>query len=109
MFSIDLKSSKKITQSIINNWINNNQNYKPNNWEINILSKRIIAWISNSQITYEGSDNNYKLKITSCSLVQTVIYLNQILLVRLQQQKGYSDFLIGHQEFFVNSLVKLLC
>ena len=50
LFSIDLKSSKKITQSIIQNWIEKNKNYKQKNWEIDILSKRIISWISNSKI-----------------------------------------------------------
>ena len=56
LFSLDLKSSKKITQSVMLNWIDNNINYNKNNWEINILSKRIIAWISNSKLTYEDGD-----------------------------------------------------
>ena len=43
LFTIDLKSSKSITQSIIQNWIENNENYKTKNWEIDILSKRIIS------------------------------------------------------------------
>ncbi len=60
LFSIDLKSSNEITQSIIKNWISKNQNYEIKSWEIDILSKRIIAWISNSKITYDESDNDYK-------------------------------------------------
>tara|TARA_Y100001970_G_scaffold445_1_gene531 strand:- start:12181 stop:13809 length:1629 start_codon:yes stop_codon:yes gene_type:complete len=60
LFSIDLKSSNNITQTIIQNWISKNQNYEARTWEIDILSKRIIAWISNSKITYDESDNNYK-------------------------------------------------
>ena len=62
LLSLDLKSSKKITQSIISNWIETNQNYNPKNWEIDILSKRIISWISNSKLTYEDSNQNYKEK-----------------------------------------------
>ena len=62
LFTIDLKSSKKNTQTVILNWIENNINYNKNNWEINILSKRIISWISNSKLTYEDSDENYKSK-----------------------------------------------
>ena len=54
LFSIDLKSSNKVTQSIIENWIRKNQNYETKSWEIDILSKRVIAWISNSKITYDG-------------------------------------------------------
>ncbi len=60
LFSIDLKSSNKITQSIIENWISKNQNYEAKSWELDILSKRVIAWISNSKITYDESDNKYK-------------------------------------------------
>ncbi len=53
LFSLDLKSSKKITQSVILNWIEENDYYNKKNWENDILSKRIIAWISNSKLTYE--------------------------------------------------------
>ena len=60
LFSLDLKSSNKITQSIILNWIENNQNYNPKNWEIDTLSKRIISWLSNSKLSYENSDTIYK-------------------------------------------------
>ena len=60
LFTIDLKSSKKITQSIIENWIKKNENYNNKNWEIDILSKRVISWISNSKLTYEESQENYK-------------------------------------------------
>ena len=48
LFSIDLKSSNEVTQSIIENWIKKNQNYETKSWELDILSKRVIAWISNS-------------------------------------------------------------
>ena len=60
LFSLDLKSSNKITQSIILNWIENNQNYNPKSWEIDTLSKRIISWLSNSKLSYENSDTIYK-------------------------------------------------
>ena len=62
LFTIDLKSSKKITQSVILNWIDNNINYNHKSWKIDILSKRIISWISSSKLTYEDSDESYKTK-----------------------------------------------
>ena len=37
LFTIDLKSSKKITQSIILNWIETNQKYNSKNWKIDTL------------------------------------------------------------------------
>ena len=65
LFTIDLKSSKKITQSIILNWIETNQKYNSKNWQIDTLSKRIISWISNSRLSYEDSDQSYKIKLNN--------------------------------------------
>jgi hypothetical protein len=39
LFNLDLKSSVKITQSVILNWIENNDKYNSKNWELDILSK----------------------------------------------------------------------
>ena len=78
LFSIDLKSSNKITQSIISNWIDLNQNYNQKNWEIDILSKRIIAWISNSKLTYNGSDKEYKDKFNNIIKKQINHLINEI-------------------------------
>ena len=49
--SLDIKTSKASTQNIIENWIDNNNNFKEQTWRLNILSKRIISWISNSNLT----------------------------------------------------------
>ena len=65
LFSIDLKSSKKITQSIISNWIDLNHNYDQSTWEIDTLSKRLISWISNSQLTYDESSKEYRDKFNN--------------------------------------------
>ena len=60
MFTLDLNSSKIEVQSIIENWFVENKNYNSNSWDIDVLSKRVISWISNSKITYENSGENYK-------------------------------------------------
>ena len=78
LFTIDLKSSNAIIQSIIKNWIENNQDYNPKNWEIDILSKRIIAWISNSKITHDGSESNYKIKFNEIINKQVNHLINEI-------------------------------
>ena len=62
LFSLDLKSSKKDTQNIILQWIEKNYQYDSKSWEIDIVAKRIIAWLSNSKLTYEDSDDDYKQK-----------------------------------------------
>ena len=78
LFSIDLKSSKKITQSIIQNWIKENRNYMPKNWEIDTLSKRVIAWISNSKLTYDESNEAYKIKFNEIIKKQINHLINEI-------------------------------
>ena len=78
LFSIDLKSSNKITQSIIEHWILKNKNYEKKSWEVDILSKRIIAWISNSKITYDQSDTNYKNSFNEIVSKQVNHLMNEI-------------------------------
>jgi len=77
-FTIDLKSSKKITHSIIQNWIEKNQNYSSDIWEINTLSKRIISWIANSQLTYEDTSEEYKIIFNKTILKQVNHLINEI-------------------------------
>ena len=78
LFTIDLKSSKKITQSIILNWIEKNQKYNSKNWEIDTLSKRVIAWISNSKLSYDSSDESYKEKFNRNIKKQVNHLINEI-------------------------------
>ena len=78
LFSLDLKSSKEITQSIILNWIDSNQNYNSKNWELDTLSKRIISWISNSKLSYEDSDDKYKNSFNTNIKKQVNHLINEI-------------------------------
>ncbi len=77
-FSLDLKSSKETTQSIILNWINKNQKFDENIWEFNITAKRIIAWLSNHQLTYEDSKQEYKSIFNHILQKQTNHLLSEI-------------------------------
>jgi uncharacterized heparinase superfamily protein len=61
-FSLDLKSSKETTQTVINNWINKNHHYNKKSWDFDITSKRIISWLSNHQLTYEDCEEEFKKK-----------------------------------------------
>jgi len=63
--SLDLKTTKSSVQSIIENWIDINYNFNEETWKLIILSKRIIAWISNSNLTLDESNPKYKKKIFS--------------------------------------------
>ena len=77
--SLDLKSSKKITQTVILNWIENNQKYKDKTWNIDVLSKRVISWLSNSNLTYEDNNKEYKTKFNNMVQKQINHLVNQIL------------------------------
>ena len=90
LFSIDLKSSKKICLSIITKWIENNQRYNSDLWEIDILSRRIISWISNSQLTYDEGDKIYKEKFNKIVFKQVNHLINEI-----KKSDNYHDKLLG--------------
>lgn len=60
LFTLDLNSSKKDVQNILLKWFKKYHNYNGRSWQTDLLSKRIISWISNTKITYEGSDEIYK-------------------------------------------------
>ena len=78
LFSLDLKSSKKDTQNIILQWIEKNHRYNSKSWEVDVLAKRIIAWLSNSKLTYEDSDANYKEKFNNIIGKQINHLINEI-------------------------------
>ena len=78
LFSLDLRSSKKDTQNVINQWINTNGRYNSKNWKIDIIGKRIIAWISNSRLTYEDGNIDYKDKFNGTIKKQINHLINEI-------------------------------
>jgi len=90
LFSIDLKSSNEVTQSIIENWIKKNQNYETKSWEIDILSKRVIAWISNSKITYDESSDEYKNTFNEIISKQVNHLINEI-----DRSSNFNNKMIG--------------
>src|SRR6056300_417580 len=77
-FSLDLKSSKRTTQTVIDNWINKNHRYNKKSWNFDITSKRIISWLSNHQLTYEDCEEEFKKKFNQSVQKQTNHLLNEI-------------------------------
>ena len=77
-FSLDLKSSKQTIQSIITNWINNNKKYNHKSWNFDLTAKRIIAWLSNYNLTYEESSKEYKNNFNYIIQKQTNHLINEI-------------------------------
>ena len=77
-FSLDLKSSKKKTQKIISNWIEKNSKYNSKSWEFDLTSKRIIAWLSNHNLTIQESDKDYLNLLIKMIQKQTNHLMNEI-------------------------------
>jgi uncharacterized heparinase superfamily protein len=90
LFSLDLKSSKKETQEIIQNWIEKNNKYNSKSWEIDIISKRVIAWISNAKLTYEESNTGFKEKFNNTIKKQINHLINE-----LEKSDRVDDKMIG--------------
>ena len=99
LFSIDLKSSPNITQSIIIKWIEKNQKYNSLTWQIDILSKRIISWIANSKLTYDQSDTKYKNKFNFSVNKQVNHLINEI-----TKSQSVDDKLLGCTAIIITGL-----
>jgi len=90
LFSLDLRSSKKATQNVILQWIDKNHRYDSKSWEVDIVAKRIIAWTSNSRLTYEDSSSDYKDKFNGVIKKQINHLINEI-----EQSEWVDDKMIG--------------
>ncbi len=99
LFTIDLKSSKKITRSVISNWTKYNHNYCYKSWELDILSKRIISWIANSNSFYHESDEKFKVIFTKAIKKQLNHLTNEI-----QNTESVSDKMIGCSAIIMGGL-----
>ena len=75
---LDRKNNKIITKNIIKSWLNNFFNYDPKAWEAETTAKRIIAWASNTDITLENSDKNYKEKFLISLVKQSNFLLKNL-------------------------------
>ena len=89
-FSLDLKSSKKTIQKILLNWIKKNHKYNSKSWEFDLTSKRIIAWLSIHNLTYEESDKAYQEQFNGMIQKQTNHLMNEI-----NKSKLVDDKMIG--------------
>jgi uncharacterized heparinase superfamily protein len=108
---LDRKNNKIITKNIIRSWINVFFNYDPNTWDMEITAKRIIAWSSNTDITLENSDKEYREKFFVSLIKQSnfltknlnnlfydqskIISCAAIILSGMIFEKNYSNYKIG--------------
>ena len=99
LFSLDLKSSKKDTHFIIIQWIEKNYNYNSKSWKIDIIAKRVIAWISNSKLTYEEGDLDYKKRFNDVVKKQINHVINEI-----EKSEWVDDKMIGCAAIILSGL-----
>ena len=99
-FSLDLKSSKKTTQTVVNNWIDKNNRYNKKSWTFDITSKRIISWLSNHKLTYEDSDEDFKKKFNHSVQKQANHLLNEI-----KNLSGVENKIVGCAAIILAGLV----
>ena len=99
LFSLDLKSSKKNTQDIILQWIKKNHRYNLKNWELDIIAKRIIAWLSNSKLTYEDGNADYKEEFNNIIKKQVNHLINEI-----EKSEWVNDKMIGCAAIILSGL-----
>ena len=78
LFSLDLKSSNINVQKIIKNWTEINYKYNSKTWNFKTTSKRIISWLSNSRLSYDDSNEQYKIDFNYIIQKQALHLLNQI-------------------------------
>ena len=75
---LDRKNSKSITKNIVNSWINNFYNYDPYTWKMEIAARRVIAWMSNTDLTLENSDKKYREKFFLSIIKQSNFILKNL-------------------------------
>tara|TARA_B110000438_G_scaffold255998_1_gene263168 strand:+ start:1301 stop:2929 length:1629 start_codon:yes stop_codon:yes gene_type:complete len=88
--TLDIKTSKIATHNIIENWIENNNIFNQKTWKLDILSKRIISWLSNSNLTLEASNLSYRNKFNLSIIKQANHLFNNI-----NNEKNYEKQLVG--------------
>ena len=89
-FSLDLKSPKKNTQKILSNWIKKNYKYNFESWEFDLTSKRIIAWLSNHNLTIDEAEKDY-LNTFNIMLQKQANHL----IYEIRNSKKINDKIIG--------------
>ncbi len=89
-FSLDLKSSKETIQLVISNWIEINKKYNDKSWNFDLTAKRIIAWLSCHNLTYDKGSQSYKDDFNKIIQKQTNHLINEI-----NKSNKIDDKLIG--------------
>jgi len=67
---VDRKNEFEIIQKIIEEWIIKYQKYKKDTWSDNLISIRIISWISNADLILKNNQKDFKQLFYKCLMRQ---------------------------------------
>ena len=67
---VDRKNESKIIQKIIEEWIVKYNNYKKDIWSDNLISIRIISWISNADVILNNNEKDFNKPFYKCLIKQ---------------------------------------
>ncbi len=67
---VDRKNEFEIIQKIIEEWIIKYQKYKKDTWSNNLISIRIISWISNADLILKNNQKDFKQLFYKCLMRQ---------------------------------------
>ncbi len=73
---VDRKNDSKIIKKIIEEWITKYGNYKKDVWNENLISLRIISWISNADVILNNNEKNFNESFYKC-LVKQVNFIRK--------------------------------
>ena len=100
LVKLDRKNSKAFTQNIIKGWINNFFDYRPNVWGMEVTAKRIISWVSNTDIALEDSNKDYKEKF-----IISIIKQSNFLLKNIKNLSDSSSKIICYSAIILSGII----
>jgi uncharacterized heparinase superfamily protein len=79
--ALNIKTEKELGCLIIDQWINNFSNYNEKYWTLDIVTMRLIYWISSYEIIFKNSDLIFRSKVINNIVKQTKHLFKNISLV----------------------------
>jgi uncharacterized heparinase superfamily protein len=79
--SLNIKTEKEMASLIVDQWINNYSNYSDKYWSLDIVTMRLIYWISSYEIIFKNNDLIFRSKVINNIVKQTKHLFKNINLV----------------------------
>jgi uncharacterized heparinase superfamily protein len=79
--ALNIKTEKELGCLIIDQWINNFSNYNEKYWTLDVVTMRLIYWISSYEIIFKNSDLIFRSKVINNIVKQTKHLFKNINLV----------------------------